>query len=226
MDGNGRWAESKGKSRFFGHRAGHSAALKTVAHCAKVGVSSLTLYAFSSENWNRPKKEVNALMMLFSQAIKRNRKLLKKHKIKFNVIGDITKFSSKLQKEIIDLEAETKDYTKMTLNIAANYGGKWDIVNACKQIVAKGITKDDITEELFAKYLSMAEQKEVDLLIRTGGEQRVSNYLLWQIAYSEFYFIDRFWPDIKENDIDEAIQVFSKRVRRFGALTEETITES
>lgn len=222
MDGNGRWAKAQGKSRTYGHRAGHRAVLKTVRHAIAVGVSSLTLYAFSSENWLRPKSEVKALMLLFSQAIKRNRRLFMQHNIRFCVIGDKSRFSKKLQNEIQALEAETAHHTAMTVNIAANYGGKWDIVQAAKQLAeqvqSQQISVDDIDEARFSQSLMLAEQAPVDLLIRTGGEQRISNYLLWQSAYAEFYFTDMFWPAFDEQAFDAAIHEFQRRTRRFGGV--------
>ncbi len=222
MDGNGRWAQQQGKSRAYGHRAGHTAVLRTVRHCAKIGIQSLTLYAFSSENWLRPKNEVNALMLLFRQAIKRNRNLFVKHNIRFQVIGDTTKFSDKLQNDISKLTTETAEHTQLTLNIAANYGGKWDIVQAArrlaKQVKQTEIAIEDIDEARFNQQLMLADQAPVDLLIRTGGEQRISNYLLWQCAYAEFYFIDTYWPAFDEPALDTAIAEFSRRTRRFGGL--------
>lgn len=222
MDGNGRWAKKVGKSRSYGHRAGHTAVLKIVRHAAKSGVRSLTLYAFSSENWQRPQSEVNALMLLFQQAIKRNRKLLLKHDIRFRVIGDVSKFSPKLQQSISNLERETEHHQTMMLNIAANYGSKWDIVQATQQI-AKQVKNnqleiEDINENYVNQQLMLADQAPVDLLIRTGGEQRISNFLLWQCAYAEFYFTDIFWPQFDEIALDTAIAEFQHRTRRFGAI--------
>ncbi len=222
MDGNGRWAQQLGKSRTYGHRAGHTALLKVVRHAAKIGVSSLTVYAFSSENWQRPDTEVKALMVLFSQAIKRNRRLFLKHGIRFNVIGDKSAFSDKLQHEILQLETETAKNDGLTVNIAANYGAKWDIVEACKalarQVQAEEITASDIDEKRLSEQLCLAEQGDVDLLIRTGGELRISNYLLWQCAYAEFYFTSIFWPEFDERALDAAISEYQRRSRRFGNI--------
>ncbi len=224
MDGNGRWAKQLGKPRHYGHRAGHTSVLKIVRHSATIGVESLTLYAFSSENWSRPENEVKALMMLFHQAIKCNRRLFMKHNIRFNVIGDVSRFSDKLQKAIKQLEEETAHHTTMTLNIAANYGSKWDIIQATQQLAQQvkenQISVTDIDENLFTKYLMLAEQSPVDLLIRTGGEQRISNYLLWQCAYAEFYFTPTLWPDFDEAAFDKAIADFQQRTRRFGGLAD------
>lgn len=225
MDGNGRWAKSRGKQRAYGHRAGHTAVLRTVRHCAKIGVESLTLYAFSSENWLRPEKEVKALMVLFSQAIKRNRKLFMKHAIRFRVIGDKSAFSDKLQREIAQLENDTAEHTGLILNIAANYGGKWDIVQAARQLAEQvqtgKIHSTDINETRFNNHLMLADQAPVDLLIRTGGEQRISNYLLWQCAYAELYFTTTYWPEFNEAALDVAIAEFNRRTRRFGGVLDD-----
>ncbi len=222
MDGNGRWAKRAGKTRTYGHRAGHTAVLKIVRHAAQIGIESLTLYAFSSENWARPETEVKALMRLFSQAVKRNRRLFLKNHIRFRVIGDRGAFSQKLQTDIERLEHDTAHHRTMTVNIAANYGGKWDIVQAAKQIVGKvqanKLTIDEITENSFSQHLALADQQPVDLLIRTGGEQRISNYLLWQSAYAELYFTPIFWPDFDERAFDDAIGEYLHRTRRFGGL--------
>ncbi len=225
MDGNGRWAKQLGKPRSYGHRAGHTSVLKIVRHSAAIGIESLTLYAFSSENWLRPENEVKALMMLFQQAIKRNRRLFIKHSIRFNVIGDISRFSDKLQQAIKQLENETAHHTTMTVNIAANYGSKWDIVQATQQLAQQvkdnHINVTDIDENLFTRYLMLSDQAPVDLLIRTGGEQRISNYLLWQCAYAEFYFTPTLWPEFDETAFDKAIGNFQQRTRRFGGLTDK-----
>lgn len=224
MDGNGRWAQQLGRSRPYGHRAGHTAVLKTVQQAVKRQIASLTLFAFSSENWQRPQTEVSALMILFHQAIKRNRRLFTKHNIRFQVIGDTAQFSEKLQQAIKQLEAETADNTAMCLNIAANYGSKWDIVQATKQLAKqvenKQLNPDDITEQDVQRHLVLADQPPVDLLIRTGGEQRISNYLLWQCAYAEFYFTPVFWPAFDEQHFDTALSAYHQRVRRFGSVPE------
>lgn len=230
MDGNGRWAADKNKPRFYGHRAGHTAVLRTVTACAKLGISSLTLFAFSSENWRRPTSEVDALMLLFSQAIRRNRRLFLKHNIRFKVIGDTEVFPQKLQQQIITLEDKTKDHQGLTLNIAANYGGKWDMLQAALKlnnaIAAQTISRDTVNEDSLAQFLSFAEQPDVDLLIRTGGEQRISNFILWQAAYAELCFLDTYWPDFNEQRLEDCINIFSQRVRRFGGLNETTTSTS
>lgn len=228
MDGNGRFAKARGKSRAYGHRKGHAAVLKAVRFAASYPLKSLTLYAFSSENWQRPALEVNALIELFSYAIKRNAPLFFKHEIRFSVIGDLSRFPNKLQAEITALIEKTKHHNGLTLNIAANYGGRWDIVQASKQIAeqaASGALDSAqlaaLDEATFARYLTLANQPPVDLLIRTGGDMRISNFLLWQCAYAELYFTETFWPAFDEACFAKAIEVFAARQRRFGALPEE-----
>ncbi len=220
MDGNGRWAQQLGKPRTYGHYVGYKALLKVVSYAEKIGVSSLTLYAFSSENWQRPDTEVKALMTLFSRAIKHNRRLFLKRGMRFNVVGDKSRFSDKLRHEIHQLEMETAEHDGLVVNFAANYGAKWDIVEACKalarQVQAGEISASDIDEKRLSEQLCLAEQGDVDLLIRTGGELRISNYLLWQCAYAEFYFTPIFWPEFDERALDAAISEFQRRTRRFG----------
>lgn len=220
MDGNGRWAKQKGKMRIFGHKNGINAVRDAVAYARKVGVKVLTLYAFSSENWSRPKQEVSALMNLFMQALDLEVKKLHKNNIRLNILGDITGFSEKLQQKIIQAEKLTENNTALTLNIAANYGGCWDIVQAAKQLAEQvkdnQIALSDITPELFQQHLVTKSQPQVDLLIRTSGEQRISNFLLWQLAYAELYFTDVLWPDFNESEFERAILVYQQRHRRFG----------
>ncbi|VEI58345.1 undecaprenyl pyrophosphate synthase [Pasteurella multocida] len=220
MDGNGRWAKQKGKMRIFGHKNGINAVRDAVAYARKVGVKVLTLYAFSSENWNRPEQEVSALMNLFMQALDLEVKKLHKNNIRLNILGDITGFSEKLQQKIIQAEKLTENNTALTLNIAANYGGCWDIVQAAKQLAEQvkdnQIALSDITPELFQQHLVTKSQPQVDLLIRTSGEQRISNFLLWQLAYAELYFTDVLWPDFNESEFERAILVYQQRHRRFG----------
>lgn len=220
MDGNGRWAKQKGKMRIFGHKNGINAVRDAVTYARKVGVKVLTLYAFSSENWNRPEQEVSALMNLFMQALDLEVKKLHKNNIRLNILGDITGFSEKLQQKIIQAEKLTENNTALTLNIAANYGGCWDIVQAAKQLAEQvkdnQIALSDITPELFQQHLVTKSQPQVDLLIRTSGEQRISNFLLWQLAYAELYFTDVLWPDFNESEFERAILVYQQRHRRFG----------
>ncbi|HHT7763458.1 polyprenyl diphosphate synthase [Pasteurella multocida] len=224
MDGNGRWAQQKGKMRIFGHKNGVKAVREAVSYARKVGIKVLTLYAFSSENWNRPKKEVNALMALFMQALDLEVKKLHKNNIKLNILGDVTGFSASLQNKIHQAEKLTENNTALTLNIAANYGGCWDIVQATKSLaqqVKEGkLAVDEINEQVLQQALVTKEQPQVDLLIRTSGEQRISNFLLWQIAYAELYFSDVLWPDFNEKEFNEAIIAYQQRHRRFGGAEE------
>lgn len=220
MDGNGRWAKQQNKLRIFGHTNGVAAVRRAVTYARQIGVKVLTLYAFSSENWNRPEQEVSSLMTLFMQALDREVKKLHKNDIRLNIIGDTSRFSEKLQEKIAKAENLTEKNTAFTLNIAANYGGCWDIVQATQQIAAKiknnEILPEDITERYFQQYLVTQNQPPVDLLIRTSGEQRISNFLLWQIAYAELCFLDVLWPDFSEKDFNQAIASYQQRHRRFG----------
>lgn len=220
MDGNGRWAKQKGKLRIFGHQNGVKAVRSAVNFAAKYQVKVLTLYAFSSENWNRPEAEVSALMSLFMKALDSEVKKLHKNNIRLNIIGNKSLFSDRLQQRIAEAEALTAENTGLILNIAANYGGYWDIINATQQLAEQvkqnEISLSDITPERFQRALSTGEQPAVDLLIRTSGEQRISNFLLWQIAYAELFFSPVLWPDFDENSFSEAIVAYQQRDRRFG----------
>ncbi|WP_273403551.1 polyprenyl diphosphate synthase [Actinobacillus porcinus] len=220
MDGNGRWAKQQGKMRVFGHTNGVKAVRRSVSYARQIGVQSLTLYAFSSENWNRPEAEVSALMTLFMQALDREVKKLHKNNIKLLILGDKSKFSDKLQEKIAKAEKLTENNTALTVNIAANYGGCWDIVQAAQklagQVKAGELAPEQINEELFQQMLVTKAQPPVDLLIRTSGEQRISNFLLWQIAYAELYFTDVLWPDFNEEEFNRAVFAFQQRERRFG----------
>ncbi|OOF51255.1 di-trans,poly-cis-decaprenylcistransferase [Rodentibacter genomosp. 1] len=220
MDGNGRWAKQQNKLRIFGHTHGVAAVRRAVSYARQIGVKVLTLYAFSSENWNRPAQEVNALMTLFIQALDREVKKLHKNDVRLKIIGDTSRFSERLQEKIVKAEHLTEKNTALTLNIAANYGGCWDIVQAARQIADKvkknEINPEEITEQCFQLHLATQNQPQVDLLIRTSGEQRVSNFLLWQIAYAELCFLDVLWPDFGEKDFNQAIASYQQRHRRFG----------
>ena len=222
MDGNGRWAQQRKQLRAVGHRAGLKAVRKIVTYAATLGIKVLTLYAFSSENWKRPANEVSALISLFIYALNREMKSLHKNNVRLNIIGNISQFNDDLQNMIINAEQLTKDNSGLVLNVAANYGGRWDILQStkkmAKQVFDGKITLDDITEERFNSEMSMHEFPEVDLVIRTGGEYRISNFLLWQIAYSELYFTDVLWPDFNQTLFDKAIDVFNTRERRFGGI--------
>lgn len=220
MDGNGRWAKRQGKMRVFGHRAGVKSVRRSVRFAASHGIEALTLYAFSSENWNRPEQEVSALMELFVRALDSEVKSLHKHNVRLRVIGDISRFSQRLQERIHRSEKLTANNSGLTLNIAANYGGRWDIIQAVQalteKVAAGELQSGDITEELLTQQVCLNDLAPVDLVIRTGGEHRVSNFLLWQIAYAEFYFSDVLWPDFDELTFEGALNAFAHRERRFG----------
>ncbi|MGX2948844.1 polyprenyl diphosphate synthase [Frederiksenia canicola] len=220
MDGNGRWAKQQGKLRIFGHQNGVKAVRTAVNFAAKHQIKVLTLYAFSSENWNRPEAEVSALMNLFMKALDSEVKKLHKNNIRLKIIGNKSAFSNRLQQRIAESEALTANNTGLTLNIAANYGGYWDIVTAAQvlaeQVKNEQISIADITPERFQQALVTGDQPQVDLLIRTSGEQRISNFLLWQIAYAELFFSPVLWPDFDEQHFAQAIEAYQQRDRRFG----------
>jgi undecaprenyl diphosphate synthase len=221
MDGNGRWAKSKGKLRIFGHNNGVKAVRDTVEAAAEIGIEFLTLYAFSTENWNRPSKEVNALMTLLVSAINKETKTLMDNNIKLSTIGDTDSLPSKAKKELAEAIDKTKGNTRMTLVLALSYSGRWDILNAVNEITNKGVGNEKITEEQFQQYLSTKSVPDPELLIRTSGEYRISNFLLWQIAYSELYFTDTLWPDFRRANLEKAILDYQSRERRFGKTTEQ-----
>lgn len=220
MDGNGRWAKNQGKLRITGHRAGVKSVRRAVSFAVNRNLDALTLYAFSSENWNRPPQEVLALMELFVWALDSEVKSLHKHNVRLRIIGDISRFNSRLQERIRRAEELTQQNNGLTLNIAANYGGRWDIIHGVRKIAeqVKGglIQPDQIEEETLAPHLCLNELAPVDLVIRTGGEHRISNFLLWQVAYAEFFFSDVLWPDFDEQVFEGALNAFAQRERRFG----------
>jgi len=221
MDGNGRWAKNKGKLRVFGHKNGVKAVRDTVEGAAEIGIEYLTLYAFSSENWNRPEKEVNALMTLLVSAINKETKTLMDNNIRLSTIGDINKLPSKAQKELQEAITKTKDNTRMTLVLALSYSGRGEIINAVQNIIKDGKEPEEINEDTFQQYLTTKSVPDPELLIRTSGEYRISNFLLWQIAYSELYFTDTLWPDFRRADLHKAILNYQSRERRFGKTTEQ-----
>jgi len=229
MDGNGRWAQAQGKGRVAGHKAGVDSVRAVVKGASKAGVKALTLFAFSSENWQRPAKEVSVLMDLFMFVLTKEVKRLHKNNIRFQVIGDLSRFSDKLQQNIEKSEQLTVNNTGLVLSVAANYGGRWDIANAAKQLASQvknnEISLDDINEDLLHNHTCLAELPVLDLLIRTGGDYRISNFLLWQAAYAEFYFTDILWPDFNDEQFEKAIDVFDQRERRFGKTGEQIKTE-
>ena len=225
MDGNGRWAQEQGLPRFSGHRAGVETVRSVVEQCVKLEIEVLTLFAFSSENWRRPRTEINLLMELFITALQREVRRLHANNIRLRVIGDISPFPAKLRDRIEKAEQLTADNQTLMLQIAANYGGRWDIVQAAKhaaQQVAQGqLNPEDIDEERLAGGLAMAGLPDPDLFIRTGGEQRISNFLLWQSAYTELYFTDVLWPDFDAPTFQLALQDFARRQRRFGRTSDQ-----
>lgn len=225
MDGNNRWAKHRFMAGVSGHKAGVDAVRAVVETSARQGIKVLTLFAFSSENWRRPEDEVGALMQLFMIALEREVKKLHKHDIRLRVMGDKSAFSKRIQQLIEEAEALTANNSRMTLVIAANYGGQWDITQAAQKlaqaVLEKTISIDDITEQSLHAYTSLADLPAPDLLIRTGGEQRISNFMLWQTAYTEFYFTDALWPDFKEAEYTQALTAFTQRVRRFGRTDDQ-----
>jgi len=220
MDGNGRWAQQRNKPRVFGHKNGVESVRAVVSECAKQSVEMLTLFAFSSENWKRPKEEVSYLMELFLIALNQEVKKLHKNNIRLNIIGDTSVFTEKLQTALAKSLEKTKNNCGLLLTIAVNYGGRWDITQATQSIakdVKSGLIQfDQITETMISERLSLAGRRDPDLLIRTGGEKRISNFLMWQSAYTEFYFSDELWPDFRDTDLRKAIECYSQRERRFG----------
>ncbi len=227
MDGNGRWAKARYFPRLMGHHRGVESTRKVIRACSQAGVECLTLFAFSSENWKRPEDEVSGLMSLFMSALEREAEGLKRHQVRMQFIGERGAFSAELQAKIRQVEALTAECTGMRLLIAANYGGRWDILQAAKviatKIVSGELSAQSVDEALFASYLSTAHLPEPDLFIRTGGEQRISNFLLWQLAYAELYFTDILWPDFDEQQLQQAFKAYANRQRRFG-MTGEQVT--
>jgi undecaprenyl diphosphate synthase len=225
MDGNGRWAKKRGMMRVFGHENGTKAVRETVEGCAKLGIKNLTLYAFSTENWNRPRLEVDTLMKLLVSSLKNELAKLLENNIRLNIIGKMEMLPQNAQQQLLDVIEKTKDNNRMTLTVALSYGSREEIVDAVKAIgekVNKGlIAVSDINENVIGQHLYTHDLPEVDLLIRTSGEQRISNFLLWQSAYAEFYFTDVLWPDFREKDLHEAIISYQNRERRFGKTSEQ-----
>jgi undecaprenyl diphosphate synthase len=225
MDGNGRWARRRNRPRFYGHQAGLEAVRSTVRACLKNGVEVLTLFAFSSENWRRPKDEVGLLMGLFMTALDREVKKLHKNSVRLRIIGDRSAFQPELQRRIEQAEELTRENSALTLVVAVNYGGRWDVTEAAQRVaeaVQRGeLAPTEITPEHLAAHLAIADLPEPDLFIRTGGEQRISNFLLWQLAYTELYFTSLLWPDFDDAAFDDAVSSFAGRQRRFGRTGEQ-----
>jgi undecaprenyl diphosphate synthase len=225
MDGNGRWAKQQGFLRAFGHENGTKSVKKTIKTCAKLGIEYLTLYAFSTENWNRPKLEVDTLMKILINSLKKELVTLQENNIKLNAIGNLEKLPKSAQKELLDVIDKTKNNTRLTLTLALSYGSREELVNAVRIISDKVknniISIDAIDDSIINEHLYTQNLPDVDLLIRTSGEHRISNFLLWQIAYAELYFTNVLWPDFKDQDLYEAIISYQKRERRFGKTSEQ-----
>lgn len=230
MDGNGRWAEKRFMPRALGHQAGVKAVRKVVEQCGKLGVEVLTLFAFSSENWRRPKEEVSLLMSLFVDTLQNEIDTLDSNNVRLKFIGDRSAFPDMLQRKMSEGEQQTQNNSALTLVIAANYGGHWDMCQAVQKItdkIKKGeLSSQQISPQLIHEHLSTNDLPDPDLFIRTGGEQRVSNFLLWQLAYTELYFTDTLWPDFDQNSLGDAINSFRSRQRRFGHTGEQILNKT
>ncbi len=225
MDGNGRWAKQKGKLRVFGHKSGVASVRETVEACAELGVENLTLYAFSTENWNRPKFEIDALMELLVITINKEIKTLKKNDIRLLAIGNLGALPKRCNSELQSAIEKTKTHKRMNLILALSYSSRWEITQAMKNIAEeiqrKTLKAEDITEELISSYLTTSQIPDPELLIRTSGEHRISNFMLWQMAYAELYFTPKLWPDFRKEDLYAAILDFQQRERRFGKISEQ-----
>lgn len=222
MDGNGRWAQARHLPRLAGHTKGVDAVRTTITECDAIGVKYLTLFAFSSENWRRPKSEVSFLMRLFRTVLRREINRMKRHNVRLHVVGDLSAFDSELLNIIQEAEAVTAECTGLVLTVCANYGGRWDILQAAQKAVGQSGFNGVLREEDLTPHLAMAHAPEPDLMIRTGGEQRISNFLLWQLAYTELYFTDLYWPEFDERALGDAIASYQHRERRFGQTGEQT----
>jgi undecaprenyl diphosphate synthase len=216
MDGNGRWARKRFMPRGIGHKAGVDALVKVVQAAADRDIGYLTVFAFSSENWKRPEEEVSGLMSLLLVALSKHLTKLKADGVRIRIAGDLANVSDKVRNALLDAEANTIDNQRLTLTVAFNYGGRWDILQACKKAMAAGVSEAELDEATLSRYMAMSYAPDPDLFIRTGGEVRISNFLLWQSAYAELYFTDCLWPDFDAAELDKAIASFAKRERRFG----------
>lgn len=225
MDGNGRWAKRQGKNRVFGHRNGVKAVRETSESCAELGIKNLTLYAFSTENWNRPQTEVNALMDLLVRTIKSEVKTLMKNDIRLLMIGDMSKLPKRSQERLQEAMDETRNNKRMNLILALSYSSRWELTESVRKIAeevkAGRLNPEDIQEQTISDHLATAGIPDPELMIRTSGEQRISNYLLWQIAYAELYFTDTLWPDFRKDDLYKALISYQQRERRFGKISEQ-----
>ncbi|CAN5353220.1 isoprenyl transferase [soil metagenome] len=222
MDGNGRWAQTKGNIRIYGHKAGVDSVRDITESCAELGVKYLTLYAFSTENWNRPSVEVNSLMKILVSSLKKEAQRLNENNIKFVTIGQIERLPEKCQRQISEVTELTKDNDRLQLCLALSYSGRWDITEAVKQLAEQvkngDLNPEDINDDSISSHLSTAEVPDPDLIIRTSGEFRISNFLLWQLAYSELYITETYWPDFRRDELYEAIKSYQKRDRRYGKV--------
>ncbi|WP_151634923.1 polyprenyl diphosphate synthase [Noviherbaspirillum aerium] len=225
MDGNGRWATRRFLPRVAGHAKGVETVRTMVEACVERGIEYLTLFAFSSENWRRPAEEVSLLMRLFVTALEREVAKMHANDIRLKVVGDLSRFDAKLRQLIANAERRTANNTRLTVTICANYGGRWDIMQAVNKMVAANPGCSDFSEEQMAEHLAMAYAPEPDLFIRTGGEERISNFLLWQLAYTEFYFTETYWPDFDGAALDEAVLSYQQRERRFGRTSAQVIEQ-
>lgn len=216
MDGNGRWARKRLMPRGIGHKAGVDALVSVVQACADRGVEYLTVFAFSSENWKRPEEEVSGLMSLLLVALSKHLTKLKADGVRIRIAGDLSTVADKIRNALLEAQTNTSENRRLTLTVAFNYGGRWDIVQACQRAVADGALGAELTESLLSKYMAMSYAPDPDLFIRTGGEVRLSNFLLWQSAYAELYFTDCLWPDFDASELDKAMLEFARRERRFG----------
>ena len=218
MDGNGRWAKKRFMPRFFGHKQGVDALVRTVLACADRGIEYLTVFAFSSENWKRPTEEVSGLMGLVLVAVAKYLTKLADHGVRIVIVGDRNEVSDKLRQAWEQAESSTRNNTRITLSVAFNYGGRWDVVQACRRAIADGVPPHELTEQRLNSYMALSHAPDPDLFIRTGGEIRISNFLLWQVAYSELVFSECLWPEFGDAELDAALAEFARRDRRFGGV--------
>lgn len=221
MDGNGRWANRRGMRRTEGHKQGVVAVRELIKNAGEAGISQLSLFAFSSENWRRPALEVRLLMQLLSNTLENEVDGLHQNGIRLKILGDLERFDSRVGQMVRSAESLTADNQAMNLNIAINYGGRWDIISALQRVVKEGYSADEITEETLSRALSTRGIPDPDLFIRTGGEQRISNFMIWQLAYTELFFTDTLWPDFGKSDLESALQWYRGRERRFGRISEQ-----
>ena len=219
MDGNGRWAKKRFMPRFFGHKQGVEALLRTVRACADRGIEYVTVFAFSSENWKRPEEEVSGLMSLVLVTVAKYLTKMVGEGVRVRIVGDLSKLSDKVRGALDMAEQSTQHNTRINLSVAFNYGGRWDVVQACRKAIESGVSAESLDEATLARFMAMSFAPDPDLFIRTGGEVRVSNFLLWQIAYSELVFSDCLWPDFNEAELDAALADYARRDRRFGLVS-------